>query len=789
MAARRVLVVGALLLAGAAVHGCHRGRSAEPLSIRLVDLYKPEMVEGRQAASAAPARFEWTFADGDAHGWQAGIGVSGLAVKDGRLVGRSTTAVPLLAVEIPNLPAADVVHELQVKMRVSDGTHVDALLRGADPVDFAFEADLLPILPLGMTAPLQPGPDAQAYALRSPGSTITHGRRRLLIRPTDRAGADFAIESIRLVTRSEHLASVPSGIGWHGQSEIYRESLVGRAPETMRFTLTLPSRPRLELALGTIDAWPVRFRVAVSAGGAEETLAERTVTTPDRWEPLAIDLARFASREVTLTFGLSSERPGALGVWGAPVIRNRVAGEKGPGPVQGVILVWADTLRRDHLDVYGYGRPTAPTVRALAEQGTRFSDCIAQATWTKVSGPSIFTSLYPTTHGVSGIPDRLPASATTLTEVFRQAGWTTMGLGSVPFMGRLSNLHQGFEEFHEGLSIPSRETGNTKTARTQVDRLLPWLDAHRDVPFFVLLHVMDPHGPFRPEPPYDTMWADASRREEHEQQIKKVRPFIANPNLRRMGAVARDELVKAGIDPEAFVAYDRDWYDGSIRAMDTELGRVRERLASLGLDQRVVVAFLADHGDEFEEHGHEFHGQSVYGELTNVPLVFWGPGHVGPGRVVDGSVQLIDVMPTLIEVAGLKPPAGMQGRSLAAALAAGGPSSLPPRPAISEKFARSGAVNADEIAATAVFSGDWKLIENQSPHPGKPPYELFDHRQDPLDSKNVADQHPDVVQRLAKELAAWRAMATAARLKPDGAGAAAMSPEELERLRALGYVQ
>jgi len=104
MAARRVLVVGALVLAGAAVHGCHRGRSAEPLSIRLVDLYHPEAVEGRQAATAAPPRFEWHFTDGDAHGWQAGIGISGLAVKDGRLVGRSTTAVPLLLYDLKVWP-------------------------------------------------------------------------------------------------------------------------------------------------------------------------------------------------------------------------------------------------------------------------------------------------------------------------------------------------------------------------------------------------------------------------------------------------------------------------------------------------------------------------------------------------------------------------------------------------------------------------------------------------------------------------------------------------------------
>jgi len=790
MVRRASIALCALALACAAVVACHRGRGAEPLSIRLVDLYKPEVVEGRQAAAAKPPRFEWTFADGDTHGWQAGIGVSGLAVREGRLVGRSTTDAPLLVVEIPNLPPSDTVHEVQVRLTVSAGTHMDATLRGAEPVDFPFEADLLHVIPLPLTTPVPSAQEMQTFTLRASGSVITHNRRRLLLRPTDRPGADFAIESVRLVTRGEHLAAVASGVGWQGLSEVYRESLVARTPETLRFQVHLPQRPRLELAVGTIDAWPVRFRVSLRAGGSEETLAERTITTPDRWEPMSLDLARFAGRDVTLALALGADKPGAIGLWGGPVVRNAaVSGGGGTPPVQGVILIWADTLRRDHLDVYGYGRPTAPTVRGLAEQGARFTDCIAQATWTKVSGPSIFTSLYPTTHGVSDIPDRLPASATTLTEVFREGGWATFGLGSIAFMGKMTNLHQGFEEFQEGLSIPSRETGNTKTARVQVDRLLPWLDAHRDVPFFVLLHVMDPHGPFRPDPPYDSMWADPARREEHERQAKAVRPLIVNPNLRRMGAVTREELQKAGFDPEAFVAYDRDWYDGSIRGMDAEIGRLRERLSALGLDRRVVVAFLADHGDEFHDHGREFHGHSVYGELTNVPLIFWGPGHVGGGRVVDGTVQLIDVMPTLIDLAGLHPPAGMQGRSLVPALREGAAAALPERPAISEKFARTGAVGADESGAVALFSGGWKLIANESPAPGKPPYELYDHRADPLDATDVAAQHPDVVQRMAKELGAWRAMASAARLKPDSAAGAAMSPEELERLRALGYVQ
>jgi choline-sulfatase len=793
MVGRGWLVLGLVAGIGASVDTLlpHDPVPAGPSVVRLVDLYRADAVEGRVPPQGAAPRLEWRFAAGEPLRWRAGVGVADLAVNGDRLWGRATAAVPILVVDLPALSESDLVHEVQVRMRVSEGTEVAATLRGPAALDPAFEAELIRGIPWPLTSPAMAGDEMQTYTLRGSASVLTAGRRHLLLRPTDREGATFEIESVRLVTRREHLAAVASGVGWQALSEAYRESLVARAPEAMRFRVRLPRRPRLELAVGTIEEWPVRFRVSVRRNGADETVALRTVTAANRWEPMAVELARFAGREVTLSLALESGKDGVLGLWGSPVIRDRTAPPAAAGrtAVRGVILVWADTLRRDRLDVYGHPRPTAPNVRALAEEGVRFNDCQAQASWTKASGPSILTSLYPTTHGVADIPDRLPAAATTIAESFREAGWATFGLSSIAFVGRMTNLHQGFEEFHEQTSIPAREGGVHKTSPVLVDRLLPWLDAHRDVPFFALLHVSDPHSPFRPAPPYDTMWADPALREEHERQQKAVRPFIADPNMRRFGMPTREEMARAGVAPEPYVAYEQDLYDGAIRGMDAEIGRLRERLAALGMDDRVVIAFISDHGEAFLEHGLHFHGNSVYGELTNVPLIFWGPAVVARGRVVDGPVQLIDVMPTLLDLAGVRPPAGLQGRSLAPVLRAGaGPVRLEPRPAISEKHARSGS-STEHIASTAIVSGRWKLIHNTERPQGTPEFELYDHGADPLDLADVAARHPEVVARLAKELAAWRAMARAARLKPDSDAAASLGKEELEKLRALGYIQ
>jgi arylsulfatase A-like enzyme len=433
----------------------------------------------------------------------------------------------------------------------------------------------------------------------------------------------------------------------------------------------------------------------------------------------------------------------------------------------------------------------------LAREGVLFRDCVGQASWTKVATPALMTSLYPSSHGVQDFPDRLASSAVTLAEVYRDAGYATLSLSSILFTGRFTNLHQGFEEVHEDSSLPDRRS--SKTAREYVDRLLPWLEAHRNVPFFVFLHVSDPHDPYKPYPPYDALWADPAKARAHEEELGRARKVIADPLLKAFGMPSRAELVEAKIDPDAFIDHDRAWYDGSIRGMDAEIGRLVERLKGLGLDRKTVVVFTGDHGEEFYEHGRSFHGQSVYGEQNNMPLVVWGPGVVPAGRTVEQTVQTIDLMPTLLELSGLSAPAGIQGHSLVPLLSGSGPgdggavraAASGSRPAISEKAETKdpGGPPPRETASEAVIDGGWKLIHNTKRPAGKPEFELFDHAKDPLDAHDVAAAHPEEVARLSRMLEGWRRMAAAARLKPDAEGAKNLSKEELERLKSLGYIQ
>ena len=777
-----------------------RPRPAGPSTVRLVDLHRAAAAAPRAPAGDAAPAIEWRF-DRPGHGWTAYDGVSGLAVREGRLVGRATTTAPILHLARP--PGADArepVHALEIRMRVSAGASLAVELEGGD-LERAQALDILRHLPLDFTAPLAAGEGMRTYSLRTQFSVVVGDARHVYFRPTDVAGATFEIESIRLVTRREHLAGVASGVGWHGLGEVYKETLAARAPETLRFEARLPARPVLDLSVGTVEDGPVRFRVRVEGAGVEpREVFARTVTRPHRWEPAMVDLSPWGGRTATLALEIEAERPGTIGFWGAPAIRGRVDERRGGTgkrpPPQGVILVMADTLRRDHMGVYGYPRPTTPVLDRLAREGVLFRDCVGQATWTKVSAPSLLTSLYPSVHGVKDFMDRLPSSAATLAEAYREAGYATLSLSSILFTGRFSNLHQGFEEVHEDSSLAER--GSSKTAREYVDRLAAWLEAHRDVPFFVYFHVLDPHDPYRPAPPYDALWADPARSEEHERRGAALRKVIADPLLRNMGSAmpTRAEFAAAGIDAETHVGHDRGWYDGSIRGLDTEMGRLVERLRGLGLDRRTLFAFTADHGEEFLDHGRMLHGQSVYGELANTALILWGPGTVPAGVEVAETVQSIDVMPTLLDASGLRAPAAAQGRSLLPLIEGGNASAREgerwaARPAITEKAVTvdNGSPPPRDTESVAVVFEGWKLVQHVKRPPAAPDVELFHHQRDPLDRDDVAARNPEVVRRLSRELDAWRRSVASARLRPDAEAAAALSKEEVERLRALGYVQ
>jgi arylsulfatase A-like enzyme len=789
------------------------GGEPEAIWVRLVDEFQDTMVAGSPPAEEMEPK-QWRFdgtgtiepeEGGETLGWTAFHDVEGLAVRDGRLVGTTGAQPVLVGIRSDDMDDDDMLWGIEVRMRASAGEQVALTTIPPPALNEEVRENLMESLEVGrppmFTADLTPGEEFQTYLLRNAGMSLPmSGVRMFVLRPTDSAGAEFEIESVRIIPLREHLASIPSGPGWHGLSEIYRETIVARSPERVVTEVELPANPWLDLAFGTVEDGPVTFRVTVNVNGEERSLLRRTVTTPDRWTALRLDLADYAGRNVTLSFGLEADEPGRLGYWGSPVIRSSGAmpvndhvtedraalADGGTRRPKAVILFLGDALRRDHLSMYGYERETSPALHALGDEGIVFEDNISQGAWTKISVPSMMTSLYPSSHGMTDMLDRLPSSVTTMSEVFREAGYATWQSSSVPFTGKLSNLHQGVDVLHERGSIGELDHSGAKTARSYVDHFLEWAEDHHDVPFFAFVHTFDPHSPFEPYSPYDVLWGTEEGKTEYERGLDLWESGFDD-------LPTQAQIDSTDVDQEMFVQHEHDWYDGSIRAMDEEIARLLEGLEELGIGaEETLFIFISDHGEEFLEHGFHFHGNSAYGDMMNAPLIMRWPGVLPAGTRVAQTTESLDMLPTVLELAGIRPPEVVQGQSLLPLIV--DPEGVSDfgairRAAFSERVAPPSmpemGLSHDQYA---IILDGWKLVKNENHPEDWPEYELYDHTKDPINMVDVSGEHPDIVERLAAELDTWRQYAISLKPPPDTEAIQGLSPEEIARLRSLGYI-
>ncbi len=409
-----------------------------------------------------------------------------------------------------------------------------------------------------------------------------------------------------------------------------------------------------------------------------------------------------------------------------------------------VVLIALDTLRADHLTAYGYERQTSPALARFARRGVVFERAYSQAPWTLPSFASIFTGLRPSRHGVVRERLALRAATRTLQGALRKAGYVTAGFHDGAYLSKGYGFHHHFDHYQ----------------RIQGLRDLPvvtqWLETPRERPFFLFLHTYDVHAPYGSVP-------------EHYRGA-----FAADGGHGRLDLIDKKPLQIWRQHKKPFSAADFqrmvDLYDGEIRFVDDRLASLFRTLDDTELSEQTLVILLSDHGEEFGDHGKfEHRNGHVYRELTQVPLVFVGPG-IAAARRVHEVVETVDVMPTVLELAGVAA-GNVDGESLVPWLRA----DSPPREtewgyALSEAHGRH--------RARALRTRDWALV-----HARRKGWKLFDLRSDPQEKHDVKDAHPHVVARLRPilaELSSKPARESASPAKPDS--------ETLERLQALGYV-
>lgn len=425
-----------------------------------------------------------------------------------------------------------------------------------------------------------------------------------------------------------------------------------------------------------------------------------------------------------------------------------------------VLLIVLDTTRVDRLGCYGDTRGLTPNIDDLAASGIRFETAYAHAPWTLPSMASLLTSMYPTVHGAGGrIGQFTPLSehVTTVAEAFRSAGYRTAEIINVIFLSDKFGMTRGFDhvDFFE-------ETSNEvmRPALETTDAALAWIKANRNKPFFLMVHYFDPHLTYSPPPEFRRRFADERDRDGDDPLFGKRRDMVE---------------LRAGRIDLSTLPMDRleKLYNGEIAYTDQQVGRLLDEIYAMGLGNDVVIALTADHGEEFLDHGGFEHGHTVFEELIRVPLILAGRD-VPAGLVARDLVGLIDVAPTLCQLADIEIPKTFRGQTLTPAFES---ASLLKRAMYSEG-------NMWDDMWFALREDHYKLVLN-------PPrvVRLHDLADDPREQDDIKAR-PDALpigERMYKDWELLQETMKAQRRAPTAP--MNIDPADRERLCALGYVE
>lgn len=522
--------------------------------------------------------------------------------------------------------------------------------------------------------------------------------------------------------------------------------------ESASYRVPLPPRALLTFGMGLAAAGPGPLRggmrLAVRADGRLLLRKVLNARQAHGFRDFSLPLER-RGPEVVLDLELrrtdSAGRPvadegGALLGVSDPTIHDLAA----YGRSRGVVLVSIDTLRRDHVGAYGYARPTTPRLDALARDGVLCEDAVSTSSWTLPAHLSMLTGVDPGRHGGVDVDHGFNRRVPTLAALLGKAGYATRAITSHLYVSAAYGLDQGFEQL---------DLRYDRKADELASRAISQLDQIGDRPYFLFLHFYDPHAHFTPPARTRRLFPSAYR----------------GPLAGLLNQFAK--LTRAAM-PAGYLDHLLSLYDGEVRFVDDELGRILDHMRARGLDRSSLVLVTSDHGEEFLDHGSWTHEKTLYEELVRVPLVVHGAG-VPPRREAQ-QASLLDVAPTALAWAGLAVPPEAQGRSLL--------EPLPEREAYGETrhtkddsyklFLREGQGRPKLVLSIGREQGE--ILRE----------EWFDLGTDPQEQVGRRPPAELVEQMRRRALSRFREARALAGAPPT----VRLTPEQVERLRALGYL-
>jgi len=598
------------------------------------------------------------------------------------------------------------------------------------------------------------------------------------------------ILSVEVVPVEKAYAESRAGTSSESWDKVTHRVLYTHVPGTIAYRVRVPDGGRLDFGFGLLKKdSPVKLRVLARQGAADakaETLFEEKYSGETARIQRSVDLSRLAGKTVTLALETEAERPGNVAFWAAPTLSGRRATAR-----PNVVFYVIDGAAADFMSVYGYNRRTTPNLERLAAEGMVFENAYSNSTWTKVSVPSFMTSLHSSVlGGFRSVSDPLPAQAVTMAERMHRASYLTEVLTSNPYCGRVSNLDRGVDSMVDTEPDYNREEYiSSADLHREFWRLR---EAQPGEPYWVHFQPTDVHMPWKPAAPFAGLFSTAEERRVFEEMRQKMRGLTAQS--------LEEVFDKSGIDQALYFEIARKLYDESMAHQDHTIGQLVARLKERGEWENTLFIVASDHSHRgaalplLDTRRPKYDAPLLAAHHSRIPMIFVWPGKIAPGRRFPQPVSMIDILPTILDLAGLPAAEICQGRSLAPLLL--GKPGWTPRPVVFDEF------NVDDksmYGSIEVVDGRWGASLRIDPRPDEKktprqrarpaPLLIFDVWEDPQAFKSLHAERPDLVEKYSKVLEAiWKGHQALAK-EFNRPGDVALTPEQIETLRSLGYIR
>lgn len=622
--------------------------------------------------------------------------------------------------------------------------------------------------------------------------------------PIGASSAAIELLAIRLVSAEGEYAAQSAGVRLVGRSEksdskslpTRRRSLFLHTPGTVSYRVKVPREGRLDVGLGILsDKAPITFSVSArSVGSGADSLLVEVVDDPSGWAQHSIDLAHFEGDTITLDLTVDSDRAGSVAFWAAPTLSGtRVSAQPN------VILYIIDGGGADYMSLYDYPRSTTPNLARLAAEGAVFEKAHSNSSWTRPSTASFLTSLqHSALGGLVNQRNPVPEQVLTMAEHMHQAGYQTAAFTSNANAGSMSGLDRGNDVFREA------GMGNYSTSSSDLHaNFWAWRSAYPGEPYSVHFQTTDVHNPHTPTAPFAGLFIDPDRRRLADDWTAQVEEIPETDDV-RIG----EALDQIGADRVEYWTSQRDLHDECMAHQDQQLGELITRLKAHGEWERTLLIVAADHSVAAGSWDYNLLMRSpapphVYHDdwatpilrpgISRIPLLVVWPGHIAAGHRFREPVSLIDLLPTVLDLTGLPYPEAMQGQSLAPLLL--GEAGWERQPIFLDEFEVDSETGKFR-GRIEVIDGRWgaSLLINEDSDSHErwrrpTPLLLYDLWEDPDCLRSLHEERPDLVEKYTRLLdLQYQAHRDLGKLF-DAGEESPLTPEQIESLQSLGYIQ